>query len=343
MDHLDPDSGVGDRPGLGIAVAARTPFPMAPSMPSRDLPPGIQAALVVPFRDDHTVDEAAYRRQIEYVLRAEGITGLLINGHAGENALTDDAEKERIVHLTPAAAARPVFITSGVYAEGSTAAARQAHRLEGAGADALLVFPPNAWALGAEPESVVMHHRAVHDATGVPVLLYQAPVSAGRFAYPAPVLSALLALERIAGVKDGSWEIAATELVRDQVRAERPDVVVYGSGDEHLLVSYLIGTRGSQVSLASVIPDLICELWAASEAQDWSRAKALHGLIQPLANLVYRNPPASRAVARLKTCLVLLGVIGSDGVRPPLVRTDATERRQLEAALDRCGGLRRAA
>lgn len=303
------------------------------------LPPGIQAALVVPFRADHSIDEAAYRRQVQYVLRAEGITGLLVNGHAGENALTDDAEKERVLRLTREAAPRPVFVTSGVYAEGSAAAAAQARRLEAAGADALLVFPPNGWALGAEPASILLHHRLIHDATRVPLMLYQAPVGAGRFAYSMPVLSGLLALERVAGVKDGSWEIAATELLRDHVASKRPDVVVYGSGDEHLLVSYLVGTKGSQVSLAAVIPDLICALWSAAEAGDWTRAKALHGLIQPLATLVYRQPPASRAVARLKACLAMLGVIEGEALRPPLVPVDDAEREALKRALERCGVL----
>jgi 4-hydroxy-tetrahydrodipicolinate synthase len=297
---------------------------------------GIHAAVVLPYHSNFSLDEAGYRRQLAFVLEQEGITGLLVNGHAGENSVTSDDEKERVVRLTREIAPPEVMITSGIYAEGTEPAVHQARRLEAAGADALLVFQPNSWALGAEPASIVAHHRLIHDAVSAPIMLYQAPVTAGKFAYSFDVIAELVKLERVAGVKDGSWEIAMTELVRDAIKSSRPDIVVYGSGDEHLMVNYLIGTEGSQVSLAAVIPGMICGLWAAAEAGDWTRAKTLHQKIQPLATLIYRKAPASRAVARLKACLTIMGIIDNDAVRPPLVRVPADEYRALEQALKVC-------
>lgn len=298
--------------------------------------PGIHAAVVLPYRADLSIDEDSYRRQLDFILAHPGVTGLLINGHAGENSLTSDDEKERIVQITRAHVAAQIMITSGVYSESTEAAVRQAKRLETAGADALLVFQPNSWALGAEPTSILTHHRMIHDAVSAPIMLYQAPVTAGKFAYTFDVIRDLVKLERVLGVKDGSWEIAATELVRDAIKAERPDIMVYGSGDEHLLVNYLIGTEGSQVSLAAVIPDLICDLWAASQAQDWAKARLLHGKIQPLATLIYRNAPSSRAVSRLKMCLEILGVIDNSAVRPPFVNLPDEEVFTLQSALETC-------
>jgi 4-hydroxy-tetrahydrodipicolinate synthase len=296
-------------------------------------PPGIHAAVVLPYGPDYSLDEGSYRRQLDFILGQEGITGFLVNGHAGENGLTSDEEKQRVVRLTREIVPPHIMITSGIYSESSEGAVRQARLLEAAGADALLVFQPNSWALGAEPASILTHHRMIHDAVRTPLMLYQAPVTAGKFAYPFDVIRELVALERVRGVKDGSWEIAASELVRDEIKARRPDIAVYGSGDEHLLVNYLIGTEGSQVSLAAVVPGLICGLWSAAQAEDWSRARALHQVIQPLATLIYRNAPASRAVARLKACLMILGVIASDRVRPPLAAVPEDERRLLERAL----------
>lgn len=308
--------------------------PVFPNNPS--LAAGIHAAVVLPYAADLSIDEAGYRRQLDFVLRHEGITGLLVNGHAGENNLTSDEEKERVVRLTREAAPRPVTITSGVYSESSDHAARQAKRLEAAGADALLVFQPNGWALGAELTSILTHHRIIHDAVAKPIMLYQAPVTLGKLAYAPEVLAALMTLPRVAGIKDGSWEVATTELVRDCIKAVRPDIMVYGSGDEHLMVNYLIGTEGSQVSLAAVVPGLICALWEAAEAGDWTRALDCHHRIQPLARLIYRNAPSSRAVARLKACLTILGVVESDEVRPPLTRLPREEYAGLEAALKAC-------
>lgn len=296
---------------------------------------GIHAALVLPLGEDEAIDEAAYARQLDHVLAAPGITGLLINGHAGENAMTSDAEKVRIVELTRARVPADLSITSGVIAESSARAAKQAALLEAAGADALLVFPPFSWALGAECSTIVTHHEIIARAVGLPLLLYAAPAS-GALSYADETVDALMDLPSVRGIKDGSWEIAASERLAQRVNSLRPDVMVMGSGDEHLMVNYFLGTEGSQVSLATPIPHLICRLWDAAEAGDWTAARACHARIQPLADLIYRKAPATRSVARLKACLKVLGVIDSDRMRAPLPALAKDEYAALERALRAC-------
>lgn len=300
------------------------------------LPKGIHAAVVLPLKSDFSIDEAGYQRQLDYVLRHDGMNGLLVNGHASEIHLTGDAEKERVVQLTRGHTGPKISITSGVYAERSDEAAAQARLLESAGADALLVFQPFSWSLGAEAATILTHHRMVHDAVMAPIMLYQAPATLGQLAYAPDVIDQLIEFERVRGVKDGSWEIATSEALEQRISWKRPDVMVFGSGDQHLLVNYFIGTVGSQVSLAAVVPDLVCRLWDAAEAKDWARARNYHDRIQPLANLVYSKAPASRSVARLKACLVILGVIDHAYVRPPMAQLPRDEYRDLEAALARC-------
>ena len=125
-------------------------------------------------------------------------------------------------------------------------------------------FPPNSWALGHDDEAVKNHHRYIRDATSLPLLLYGAPVGSGAMAYSPRLLQHLAGEDRVVGIKEGSWEVAAYEANLRLLRSLRPDFVVLGSGDEHLLTSYIIGSAGSQVSLAAVIPDLVVALWAAA-------------------------------------------------------------------------------
>lgn len=302
----------------------------------RPLTRGIHAATTLPYTREGEIDEASFLRQLAFIFAEPGMTGLLVNGHAGENQLTSDAEKARVIQMARRAAPPDVVIVTGVYSESSAMAATQARMLQEAGADALLLFPPFAWSLGPETASVLAHHRAVISASRLPVLLYQSPVGAARLSYSDDLIGELLRFDQVAGVKDGSWEIARSERLRDAVKARRPEVVVYGSGDEHLMVNYLIGTEGSQVSLASVIPQTVCGLWSAARDGDWARARALHEKIQPLARLIYSADPASRSVARLKACQKILGVIDDAGVRSPLIEAPAEEYARLERALACC-------
>ncbi|MDN5001414.1 dihydrodipicolinate synthase family protein [Bradyrhizobium sp. GCM10027634] len=218
-------------------------------------------------------------------------------------------------------------------------AAREAAALEQAGADELLVFPPNSWALSHADDCVIEHHRRIRGATASPLMLYAAPVGAGAMAYTPSLLERLVADPRFVAIKEGCWEVATYERNLRLIRKLRPDFVVLSSGDEHLLTSYLVGSAGSQVSLASVVPEVVVSLWNAAEAGDWTSARAAHERLYPLAVAIYRDAPRGRATVRLKACLKLLGRLSCDAVRPPQPPVIPNELRALEQALRIAGAL----
>lgn len=299
---------------------------------------GIHAATIVPMTSDFLIDEPALAAHITSVASVPGVNGLLVNGHAGENFVLSLSEKQRVVEVACANVPENCLIISGVNHESSLEAAREAATLERAGADGLLVFPPNSWALPHADSSVIEHHRRIGDATTVPLMLYAAPVGVGAMAYAPLLLERLLADRRFVAIKEGSWEVATYEQNLRMIRKLRPDFTVMSSGDEHLLTSYMIGTAGSQVSLAAVVPELVVELWRATEAGDWERARAVHERLYPLTVAIYRDAPGGRAVARLKASLKLLGRLGCDAVRPPQLPVTPSELRALELALRAAGG-----
>lgn len=294
---------------------------------------GVHAATVCPMRADYAIDEEALARHVAHVAAQGGIAGLLINGHAGENALLTRTETRRVTQIVREAVGYSVFLTSGVNAECSLHAAALARDAEDAGADAVLVFPPNGWALFQDADTAALHHRFVRDACGLPIVLYQAPVRAGAMPYPPARLAALASDPRVVAVKEGSWEVAAYEASRRAVRAVRPDVAMLGSGDEHLLASWMVGADGSQVSLAAIVPELVTALWDAAQAGEWAFARRLHDRVYPLALAIYGTAPGGRATTRLKACLHILGRLQDPTVRPPLLPLPAEEIARLTEAL----------
>jgi 4-hydroxy-tetrahydrodipicolinate synthase len=298
---------------------------------------GIHAATIVPMRADFSIDEAALAAHIGEVASRPGIRGLLINGHAGENFVLDSAEKRRVIEIAREVAPADCLLCSGINAESSLQAARDAAEAERAGADILLVFPPNSWALGHDERVVDIHHAHVAAASSLPIMLYAAPVGAGRMPYSAETLTRLAANERIIAVKEGSWEVAAYEANKRLLEGLRPDFVVMGSGDEHLLTSAIIGSAGAQVSLAALVPDLLVDFFAATASGDWTTARRLHDSIYPLAVAIYRDAPGGRATARLKLALAALGKIPSETVRPPQPGPSAAERDAVLAAMRAAG------
>jgi 4-hydroxy-tetrahydrodipicolinate synthase len=123
---------------------------------------GIHAATIVPMTSDFAIDEGALAAHIASVTSVPGIRGLLVNGHAGENFVLSLAEKLRVVSIARTHAPKDCLIVSGVNHEASMEAAHEAAALERAGADGLLVFPPNSWALPHADACVMAHHAHIH-------------------------------------------------------------------------------------------------------------------------------------------------------------------------------------
>lgn len=297
---------------------------------------GIYPSTICPMKPDGAIDEAALLAHTAGLAEVPGIVGILCNGHAGENFLLSADEQRRVAAVSREAAPSGLLVV-GVNAETAADAASLARTAEREGADAVLVFPPFSWAVGQDDEIALRHHEAIRSATGLPMMLFQASVNAGTTAYRPAVLERLAALPGIVGVKEGSWESAAYEATRRTVKGVDPSIAVMASGDEHLLPCYAIGSDGSQVSLAVVIPEAIVELDAAIRASDLARARAAHAIVYPLAKAIYGTAPAGHATARLKTCLRLLGRLECDLARAPLSPVGGPELAMLQGALRAAG------
>jgi 4-hydroxy-tetrahydrodipicolinate synthase len=299
---------------------------------------GIYPSTVMPMRADFLPDWDAYARHTADCVLRPGIAGVLCNGHAGENFVLSLDEKRCAVETTVATVGSSRIVIAGVNQESSIAAAAEARAAREAGADAVMVFLPNSFALAQDEEMAERHHRFISEAVpGMPLFLFQASVHAGRMAYSPAVLDRLLRIEPLVGIKEGGWEVDAYDALRRQVKASRPDVAVMASGDEHLLACYVHGSDGSIVSLADIVPDDIVALDAAVRRSDLLGARAVHGRLEPLAEAIYGMLPAGRATARIKWCLTEMGRIPCAAVRPPVGPVRENEAAELRSALDGAG------
>lgn len=296
---------------------------------------GIQASTICPMDSEGRIDDAQLERHLADVVKTEGLAGLLVNGHAGENFALDREELKTVVRI-----ARKVSgdhkVIAGVNAENSRMAASMAADAAGAGADAVMVFPPFSWALGADDRAIQAHHQAVASASDRPMFLFQASVNSGRMAFRPDTLARLLEIDSVVGIKEGSWETAAYDATRRLAKRLRPEVAVMASGDEHLFPCFAIGSEGSLVSLAAVVPELIVALDRAVLENDLVGGRELHERLYLLAKVAYGSP-GHLATVRLKECLVMLGRIPSSQCRPPVGKLSEKETRDLRDALIAAG------
>src|SRR5881396_444225 len=244
-------------------------------MPRQEyVPAGVIPAVLLPFHDDLSIDEASYRAHLRDVAAVEGVSAITVNAHASEVASCSFDEQRRVLELTQEVVTLPII--NGVYADGSLEAARIARMAEQGGAAALLVFPPGIYTFGQRPEMALAHFKRIADATDLPLIAFQYPLAGGQ-GYPTTTLLRILdEVPSVRAIKD--W-CANPQLHERHVRLlqsrARP-VNVLSTHSSWLLSSLVLGCAGLLSGSGSVIAELQAQLFRAVKAGKLDEARKIH-------------------------------------------------------------------
>jgi len=300
------------------------------------VPHGVIPAVVLPFFEDLSIDEASYRAHLRDVTATEGISAITINAHSTEAASCTFEEQKRVLEITQDEVGARVPIVHGIYAEGSLEAARIARMATEGGASALLVFPPGPFTMGQRPEMVIEHFRRVADASGLPIIAFQYPLAGGQ-GYPlATLLKLVEAVPSVRAIKDWCNNPVQHERHVRTLQSLQPSVNVLTTHSAWLFSSLVLGCNGLLSGSGSVIAPLQAQLFRAVQANDLATARKLHDRISATAEVFYADPPVDMH-NRMKEALVLMGKLPRAVVRPPLVKVSAAEIERIRQALVRAG------
>jgi 4-hydroxy-tetrahydrodipicolinate synthase len=301
-------------------------------MPSRYIPHGVIPAVLLPFHEDLSIDEASYRSHLRDVGSVQGISALTINAHASEVGSCTFEEQRQVLEITRDELGERLPIVHGVYAEGSLEAARIAKMAAQGGAAALLVFPPGPFTMGQRAENAVEHFRRIAGESDLPIIVFQYPLAGGQ-GYPLPTLLKIIeAVPQVRAIKDWS---ANPQLHERQIRLLQsmdPVINVLTTHSAWLMSSLVLGCNGLLSGSGSVIADLQAQLFRAVNAGDLATARKINDRIWPTAEVFYSEPWIDMH-NRMKEALVLLGKLPRAVVRPPLVKIPAAEIERIRQAL----------
>ena len=305
-------------------------------MPQGYIPAGVIPAVLLPFHDDFSIDEPAFRRHLQDVALVPRVGALTINAHSTEVASCSFEEQRRVLSVAQDEVGARLPLVHGVYAEGSLEAARIAGMAEQGGASALLVFPPGPFTLGQRPAMAIEHFRRIADASGLPIIVFQYPLATGQ-GYPLETLMALCdAVPTIRAIKDWCSDVSQHERHIRMLQSRMPAVNVLSTHSAWLFSSLVLGCSGLLSGSGSVIADLQAQLFTAVQADDLTAARAINDRIFPLAEVFYAAPRVDMH-NRMKEALVLLGKLPRAVVRPPLVKLPEAEITSIATALRAAG------
>lgn len=293
---------------------------------------GIYAATVVPLKKNKSIDLNALSKHVREVINTDGIKGLLLNGHAGENFTLNKDEQIKVIKISKKFLNLNNKIISGLNFEDPILASKVAVKMIKAGADAILIFPPFSWSQGVSEEMIFEHHKIICNKINKPVFIYQSSIYSGHLSYKKNLLKKLLKIKNIVGVKEGSWDYKSYVNNYKFFKKYKKNFSVMASGDEHLYPCFKYASDGSQVSLAAIIPEKIVKLIRFIENKDYFMAKKLDKKILILAKNIYGRYPPNFATARIKFCLKVLKKIPNDLMRSSIT-LNLSEKKQLKKSL----------
>jgi 1-pyrroline-4-hydroxy-2-carboxylate deaminase len=280
---------------------------------------GVFPAVTTKFDDRDRLDIAEMERCFDLQLQA-GVHGLIVCGSLGEASTLDPNEKIEVLNtaLRVAGGRVPVLLT---VVDGSTKRAQALAEMGAtAGADGFMVLPGVPYR--SDERETLAHYRAVAKAGGLPVMIYNNPVSYGVDITP-ELLIELAGDPLFVAVKESSDDVRRVTRI---INAVGDRYALFTGVDNLALESLAAGAHGWVAGLVCAFPAETVAIYDLVKAGRLDDALRIYRWFQPLLDL----DVSSKLVQNIK--LVEAMVIGSnDRCRAPRLPLSGANRERVAA------------
>ena len=278
---------------------------------------GVFPAITTQLKQDQSLDLDASARHVEALI-ASGVSGIIFLGSLGENQSLGPEEKRRYFAAMREAVNRRVPALSGV-AETSTAeGCRYVRDLEKLGADGFMLMP--AMLYRGDPREILTHFRTTSSATGLPVMIYNNPISYFNDVTP-EMFAELAEVKNIVALKESSGN---TRRITDLRNLVGDRFSVFTGVDDLLLQSAVLGIDGWVAGSGIAFPQENQYFWELTRQGDWEKAREVYTWFTPLLHLDVHT----KFVQYIKLAVQECG-LGREWVRAPRLPLVGEERKQV--------------
>jgi 4-hydroxy-tetrahydrodipicolinate synthase len=278
---------------------------------------GVITAMVTPFAEDRSVDEAAARKLARHLID-NGCHGLVLAGTTGESPTLDDAEKLGLLRAVREEVGADVLVICGTGSNDTRHSERLSAAAADNGADAVLAVTP--YYNKPNFRGIKAHYEAVAKAAGIPVVLYNIPSRVVVNLSPEQ-LAELAQIENVVAVKQANDdELQPIEGLR-----------VLAGNDGTFLPTLEMGEAGGVLVASHLVGAEMREIYDAAQAGDLDRAREIDEGLRPIYEMISHVNPIP-----VKAALELLGICSSRA-RLPIVEASESERERIRQVLEAQG------
>lgn len=231
---------------------------------------GVLVATALPFNDDLSIDFDAYAEHVAW-LAENGCDGVAPNGSLGEYQNLTDEERARVITTAVEASPEGFTVMAGAGAYGGLQTQKWAEQAAEAGAQALMLLPPNAYR--ANDDEVVDHYVRASKA-GLPIVAYNNPIDTKVDLHP-ELVARIHNEAGVVGIKEFSGDVRRSYAIKELA----PDMDLLIGTDDTVLEMGLDGAVGWVAGYPNAIPQATVELYKLStsgDVQDLVRAREIY-------------------------------------------------------------------
>jgi 4-hydroxy-tetrahydrodipicolinate synthase len=278
---------------------------------------GVFPAITTQLKRDESLDLEATANHADVLIKS-GVTGIVFLGSLGENQALSPEEKRTVIEVMGEAVNGRVPVLSGV-AESSTAAAcAYVSDLEQLGADGFMLMPPMLYK--GDPRETMTHFRKTAAATGLPIMLYNNPISYANDITP-EMFARLADVKNFVALKESTGN---TRRITDLHNLVGDRYALFTGVDDLVMESAVLGIDGWVAGSGIAFPRENQYFWELTRAGKWEQAREVYRWFTPLLHL----DTHTKFVQYIKLAVQETG-LGTEWVRAPRLPLTGPERKQI--------------
>lgn len=297
---------------------------------------GIWAAALLPFTEDHRIDEEGFAENVRHWTQDLGIEGLFISGKQGEFFSMSVAERKRTFELAVEATGshgQTIMSCSDANFDVVLDLARHA---ENCGADYIVVHAPALHFFKEQDETLLRYYSKISESVDIGIALWSHPAS-GYLMSP-ELCNRLADLENVVAIKysvDRPMYAELTALASDRIQvstAAEPEWL-----DNIIDLNWKLYLCSSPPFLLQSAKDRrMHDYTQAALSGNFDEAKAISASLEPVRDALWGTRPTEKPHSHQKYWQELLGQVGG-AVRFPLLELTDEEKAITREAFEQCG------
>ncbi|MFQ5852586.1 MAG: dihydrodipicolinate synthase family protein [Candidatus Binatia bacterium] len=244
---------------------------------------GILIPMPTPFNTDGSVDGGALDTLVEFYISA-GVQGLFVLGTHGQAMAMEIEERRGVAEQVVRRVKGRVPIVLHVGTANTFSSVELAKHAASLGVEAIGLVPPYYYP--HNDFEIIAHYRRVAEAVqGVPLFIYDNPVTTRVHLTPPKVLNLLEVVPDICGIK---VSFSGFEELIQYVRKLPDSVGVFPGSILSLYPGYSLGIRGAIHPPTSPFPEICVKMFQALKNGNHAEAQAVHNRIVQVLGVIAR-------------------------------------------------------